>query len=105
MPQPQITLGNKLSMATQGFSLLALLTAIILAWGKMDTRMTVAEGKIERQENQLSQLTAQRGVDAAALATLAGKIDVQNVTLSGLTTAVNKWDDKVERLRGPGSLP
>jgi len=97
--QPQITLGNKLSMATQGFSLLAILAAIILAWGKMDTRMTVAEGKIERHENQLAQLTAQRGLDAAALATLAGKIEVQNVTLGGLTAAVNKLDDRFERQR------
>ncbi|MBN9443555.1 MAG: hypothetical protein J0I54_17645 [Bosea sp.] len=105
MASSQVTLGNKLSMATQAFSLVAMLIAITLAWGRMDTRMTVVEGKVERHENQLAQLTTQGGLTAAALATLAGKIEVQNATLSQLTTAVNKFDDKVERLRPPLAQP
>lgn len=105
MAQPQVTLGNKLSMLTQAVSLVVLLVTIVLAWGRMDTRMTVAEQKISDHAAQLTLLTTQRGVDTTALATLAGEIKAQNVALGGLTTAVNKLDGQVERLRTDNAKP
>ncbi len=99
MAASQITLGNKLSMLTQAVSLVVLLVTIVLAWGRMDTRMTVAEGEIKKLDAQVTILGSRRDTDSAALATLAGEIKVQNLAISNLTSVVQKLDGQVEKLR------
>lgn len=99
MAASQITLGNKLSMAATILSMLATIVVIVLAWGRMDTRMTVAEGEIKKLDAQVTILGSRRDTDSAALATLAGEIKVQNLAISNLTSVVQKLDGQVEKLR------
>lgn len=94
-----VTLGNKLSMLTQLASLLVLLATIFLAWGKVDTRVTMAEHRIIQLEAAFAAAGNRRETDNATLGRLVAQVEVQNVALGNLTKAVERFDGQIERLR------
>lgn len=99
MAANEITKGNKLSMATQVVSLLVLLGTIILAWGKIDGRVAMAEHRIMQLEARSETIATKRDSDSAALLQLAGEVKAQNVAIQGLSAGISRVEGQIKDLR------
>lgn len=94
-----VTLGNKLSMATQLASLLVLLATILLAWAKVDTRVTMAEHRIIQLEAAFAAAGNRREADNLILGRVVSQLEAQNVQMQNMTEAMRRFDGQMERLR------
>jgi hypothetical protein len=102
MAANEITRGNKLSMLTQLASMLVLFATILLAWGRVDTRITMAEHRIIQLESRSETALTRRESDNAALLSLAAEVKAQNVTISIASDTLKRLEQRmIEVERAP----
>jgi len=94
----QVTRGNKLSMLTQLASLLVILATIMLAWGDVKTRITLAEQRITQLEGLATTTATRRETDNTALLTLAGEAKAMNVGMKNVNDTLTRFEAKFSEL-------
>jgi hypothetical protein len=96
MASDDITKGNKLSMLTTAASFAGTIVVITLAWGKLDSRIALAEQRLVQLEAQQLSAGAKRDSDNTALATLSGKVEVSNERLQSLSEQFKRFEARLD---------
>lgn len=96
MAADDITKGNKLSMATTLASFAGTIVVITLAWGKLDSRIALAEQRLVQLEASQLAAGAKRESDNTALTTLSGKVEVSNERLQSLSDQFKRFETRLE---------